>query len=680
MTFSRSLRGPAIFLGGLALALAAWGRVIATPGEMIQADLTYAIHSDLLPRMLYPAWDQNRHSVLISVGEFGTHAPFFVAGLLGGLSSAAIMKSLVVGWVVLGYAMAWHGFCLFLGYSRDARRATAPESLGLAFGSVFWVLNPWFLSRLETFGIGLSALGLPLAVGLMWHSIRSNRPLAAAGSGLVTVLISMGSPHYIVTTFVVLGILWVVCFVQRASDRTTILKIGIAYVIVVAGAGAFVWLPSLSTVIAGGQFQPSYVYTGTQIKISADTQTLWNSVTLTAHQFFGVTSRPTGIHSVAWSVASLLGASSLALAVVFDRLRRPTWIFAGTVAGAFLALLSLSSLPSGSQPYENIVQSVPLGWLLREPDKVGGPIPLFYALGIAWMVPAAIGLPGKRVWPFRRGISVLAIAVITGLLFVWMRPSIERSLLRTDTVSYIPVEFPREYYEFTDRFMPKSDPNASVLIFHQPAREPSWSRNHIVWGVLHGSTRARVLSDTAFPIDNLAKRALADPRRFTETLLEAGVGAVALAVDDDAGRRLADKIASFPGVRERNVGILIRRFDLIGVPAPLVEVGGREPRWQRPAPTRYEIQLEGSRESGRFVLRELADLQWRATFNGKPLERSPDPLFNAWELPASESGVATVTYEMQKYLVIGYVIAGLTVIGFVAAAIPLRRVARGFRT
>ena len=674
------LHVPVIFLGGLALVLAAWGRVIVTPGEILQGDLTYALHADLLPRIFYPAWDPNRHSVLVSIGLLGTHAPFVAAGLPGGLSSAAIIKSIVVGWGLMGYVMAWIGFRLLLGPSQSARGQTASESLGLSLGSVFWVLNPWFLARLEQLGVALSALGLPLAVGLLAYSIRSGRRLPAVGAGLVTMLISAASPHYLTITVLALGLLWAVRFVQPSGDRTAIFKIGVTYVLAVIGTGAFVWIPAVSTVLAGGQTQPPYVYESAPVIVSAHTQTLWNTLTLTAHHFFGVSFRPSGLASVAWSVTGLLGAGSLALAAVFDHRRRSTWIFVGGVTGAFVALLSLSSLPGGGEMYELIVRFVPLGWLIREPDKLGALVPMGYALGIAWIVPAAMGLPAKREWPLKRCMSALALAAVAGPMLVWMRPAIERSLFQTDFASYVPAEFPREYYEFTDEFKPMSDPNAAVLVFNQPNRSPSWSSYRIVRAALSGSMRARVLLYALTPVGRLADSALADPARFAETLLAAGVGAVALAVDDNEGERLAGTIASFPGLRERPGGRLIRSFDLIGAPAPLVDVGGLEPNWRRSSPTSYEIELQGSEESDRLVLREYLDPHWKAALDGKSLERLPNPLFNSWRLPASESGIITVTYELQKYLVIGYAISGLVVAGLILAMTPVRRTFRGLRT
>jgi hypothetical protein len=249
-------------------------------------------------------------------------------------------------------------------------------------------------------------------------------------------------------------------------------------------------------------------------------------------------------------------------------------------------------------------------------------------------------------------------------------------------VSYVPVEFPREYYEFTDSFVPESDPEAAVLIFEQPNRSPFWSQSHIVRGVLHGSMRARGLSNSLTPVDRFAKTALADPQGFVNVLLAAGVGAVVVSVDDQEAQRLrlAETIASLPGVRERPGGHLIRSFDLIGTPAPLVDIGGLEPEWRRPSTTRYEFDLEDSRESRRLVVRELADRQWKATLNGKALKRSLDPLFNAWELPSSASGVVKVNYELQRYLVIGYLVAGLTVVAIFAATTSLRDIVRGRRT
>ena len=659
-----------IFLMGLAVVIAAWGRVIVTPGEILQGDLTYALHADLLPRIFYPAWDSNRHSVLVSIGSLATYAPFVGAGLLAGLSSAAIMKSIVVGWTLIGYMTAWIGFRLLLGSSRTARGLTANESLGLTLGSVFWTLNPWYLGRVEQLGVALSALGLPLVIGLVAYSIRSRRWPSAVGGGLATMLISAASPHYLAITVLVVGLLWGIRFVQRSGKRKAVFKIGVAYTLAVIGAGAF------STLFVGGQVGPPYAYESAPVIISTQTQTFWNTLTLTAHHFFGVSFRPSGFAAVAWSVSSLLGAGSLALATAFDRGRRSTWIFVGGLTAAFILLMSLSSFPGGGQIYEWIVQFVPLGWVIREPDKLGALVPMGYALGIAWIVPTAMELPTKRDWPLKRWTGALAVATVAGAMLVWMRPAVQQSLFQTDFAGYVPEEFPREYYEFTDEFRPTSDPNAAVLVFNQPNRTTSWGSSRIVRGAVAGSMRARVLLYALTPVGRLADTALADPARFTEILLAAGVGAIALAVDDHEGERLAGTIASLPGLRERPGGGFIRSFDLIGVPAPLVDIGGSQPEWRRSSPTMYEIRLQGSEESDRLVLREYADPHWKAALDGKSLERLPDPLFNSWVLPASGTGVVTVTYQLQNYLVIGYAISALILIGFAISMTRVRRVVR----
>ncbi len=674
------LHVPAIFLAGLAVVIALWWRVIVTPGEILQGDLTYALHADLLPRIFYPAWDPNRHSVLVSIGLFGTWGPFVAAGQLGGLSSSAIMKSVVVGWALIGFVTAWAGFRLLLGPSRRARGLTVSESLGLTLGSVFWVANPWYLGRLEQLGVALSALGLPLVIGLMAYSIRSRRWPPAVGAGLATMLISAGSPHYLAITVLAVGLLWVVRFVQRSNSRKTIFKIGVVYVLAVIVTGAFVWVPAASTFFAGGQVGPPYAYESAPVIVSTQTQTLWSALTLTAHHFFGVNFRPSGFAAVGWSVSSLLGVGSLVLATIFDRRRRSTWVFVLGITGAFVVLMSLSSLPGGGQIYEWIVRSVPVGWLIREPDKIGALVPMGYAVGIAWMVPTAMELPAKRNWPLKRWMGGLAVATVAGAMVVWMRPAIERSLFQTDFASYIPAEFPREYYEFTDEFRPMSDPNAAVLVFNQPNRTTSWGSARIVRGAVAGSMRARVLVYALTPVRSLADNALADPSRFADILRAEGVGAVALAADDREGERLAETIASLPGLRERSGGLLIRSFDLIGVPAPLVDIGGAEPEWRRSSPTRYEIQLQGSEEPDRLILREYASPHWKATLDGKSLERSPDPLFNSWNLPASGPGTITVSYELQKYVVIGYAISGLVLIVLILSVTPVGRVVRGFRT
>ncbi|MCY4109812.1 MAG: hypothetical protein OXG11_12385, partial [Chloroflexi bacterium] len=373
------LHVPAIFLAGLAVVIALWWRVIVTPGEILQGDLTYALHADLLPRIFYPAWDPNRHSVLVSIGLFGTWGPFVAAGQLGGLSSSAIMKSVVVGWALIGFVTAWAGFRLLLGPSRRARGLTVSESLGLTLGSVFWVANPWYLGRLEQLGVALSALGLPLVIGLMAYSIRSRRWPPAVGAGLATMLISAGSPHYLAITVLAVGLLWVVRFVQRSNSRKTIFKIGVVYVLAVIVTGAFVWVPAASTFFAGGQVGPPYAYESAPVIVSTQTQTLWSALTLTAHHFFGGNFRPSGFAAVGWSVSSLLGVGSLVLATIFDRRRRSTWVFVLGITGAFVVLMSLSSLPGGGQIYEWIVRSVPVGWLIREPDKIGALVPMGYA-------------------------------------------------------------------------------------------------------------------------------------------------------------------------------------------------------------------------------------------------------------------------------------------------------------
>ena len=669
-----------IFLFGLVVVIAAWSRVIVTPGEILQGDLTYALYPDLLLRMLYPAWDPNRHSVLVSVGFFGTHVAFIMAGLLGGLSGAAVMKSMIVGWALIGYVLAWVGFRLLLGPSRGVGGLTASDSLGLTLGSVFWVLNPWYLGRLEQYGVALSALGLPLVIGLMAYSIRSRRWPSAFGAGLATMLISAASPHYLTITVLMVGLLWAVRFGQHSQDRKIIFKLGSTYVLAVVGTGAFVWIPAIATFFAGGQIGPPYAYESAPVIVSTQTQTLWNALTLTAHHFFGGSFRSSGIAAIGWSVCSLLGVCSLVLAVVFDRRRRSMWVFVGGMTAAFILLMSLSSLPGGGQIYEWIVRSIPLGWLIREPDKLGALVPMGYALGIAWIVPTVVRLPRRREWPLSRWMSVLAVVTVAGAMLVWTRPAIRQSLFQTDFPGYIPAEFPDEYYEFTDEFRPASNPNAAVLFFNQPNRTTSWGSSRIVRGVVAGSMRARVLLYALTPVRELADRALADPARFAEILLAEGVGAVALAVDDNEGERLVRTIEQLPGLRERPGGQFIRSFDLVGVPAPSVDIGGSQPEWRKASPTGYEIRLPGSKESDRLVLREYSDPQWKAVLDGKSLERLPDPLFNSWALPDQAAGVITVTYELQKYLVIGYAISGIVVVGLVLMMTPVRRLVPGLPT
>ena len=167
----------------------------------------------------------------------------------------------------------------------------------------------------------------------------------------------------------------------------------------------------------------------------------------------------------------------------------------GAVTGTSILLLGLRSFPFGESTYDYVARSLLLGWLIREPDKVAGLIPLGYAIGISRAIPMVVTLPGTRSWPMRRLSGGLAALGFLGLLVVWSRPAIESTLWGTETANYVPVEFPAEYYEITDSFAPLSGAASSVFIFSRANRSPFWSKAHVVRGAIPSSTRAHVVTN-----------------------------------------------------------------------------------------------------------------------------------------------------------------------------------------
>ena len=572
------------------------------------------------------------------------------------------MKLLVVGCVLLGYTSAWIGFRLFIGLTPGRGGLRVVESFGLSVGAAFWVLNPWIIGRLEQLGIALSALGLPLIIGLMASAIRSGSSRRAAACGLLAALVSVASPHYLVIGVLSVAVAWTIGWIRREIGRPALLRIAAAWIVAFAAAGAFAWTPLIATIALQGQAQPGYVYETDALFVSTDSQTLWNVATLTAHHFFGVSFRSPGLSAVAWSIASLTGAASLVAVIAFDRRRRARWAVVGSVTATLILLLGLRSFPFGEATYDYVARNLLLGWLIREPDKVAGLIPLGYAIAISWAIPMAVRLPGTRSWPIRRAAGGLAVVGFLGLLVVWSRPAVEATLWGTETANYVPVEFPAEYYEITDSFAPSSGAGSSVFVFSRANRSPFWSKAHVVRAAIRASMRARIVTDRLAPLKRLSGEALAEPEDFAKRLGEIGVGAVMVAVDDVEGMELADRLATFPGLAEVGQGKFIRTFDLDGPSAPLVEFAGSEPVWIRESATSYRIEIPPRESNQILVVREQANALWAAYLDGVALDAESHGLFNAWSVPAGDPGIVQVSYRLQAYVTAGYTISALTVL------------------
>jgi len=649
---------------GLLLTLVAGWRVVATPGEIIQGDLGYHLATELWTRRFTSAWDTSYGTGLVNVMRTYTYVPW------GFLVQAFDLTSEVGGKL---HWLSWH-FLGFLGGYFGARLVTGPEiraqhpvaiRLGLLLAGLFWALNPWTLARWEQLGVHVSAVLLPLVLGLVVAATRAptarSRAQRALAAAAVLAFAVSTSPHYMAIGLLV-GLGW---FAYAAvTSRGARRPIGAAALVYVGGSAifaAFILVPLLATAAAGSPTGPRYAE-GTDVQpVLASGQTVINTLTLTGHTFFGGGLKPETTALPGWRMAALVPVALLALAFWRQPGQRRMLGYAAVVGGA-TAFIQIASWHEALRPgYLAFAANAPFGWALREPDKLSGALALAYLPGLA-LAPATLIRMAPRRLP---AVGSVQTAILGLLLAVVVMPGIQRMLWDDRTLSLVPERFPASFHtlpEEVDRRNAAAD--SRTVLAAWPLRFPEWSQqSRVLHAVETLAVTTPYAAENSLVGDRLVSLVEAGPPDLADTLRAHGAARVLVPTGTVRGRELAQALRQTDGLDLELTADYYEVFRTVEPADPWVYVrspdGPIELPWRRDGMHRLVIDLPPAWEHAREIFtQEHWDPLWTADLPGyaATVEPSERDLLRV-RTAAGASGRLVLEYRLHQAFLAGHAIA-----------------------
>ena len=607
---------------GLLLTLIAGWRVVATPGEIIQGDLGYPFANEFWTRRFTSAWDTSYGTGLVNVMRTYSYVPWGLLIQAFDLTTEAAGKFHWLSWHLLGFLAAYLGARLIAGPEIRVAHPVAIR-LGLMLAGLFWALNPWALARWEQLGVHVSAVLLPLVLGLVVAATRAptarsraHRALAAAA---VLAFAVSTSPHYMAIGLLV-GLGW---FAYAAvTSRGPRLPIGAAAVAFLGGFAifaAFILVPLLVTAAAGSPTGPRYAE-GTDVQpVLESGQTVIDTLTLTGHTFFGAGLRPEPTALPGWRMAALIPVALLAMVFWRQPGQRRVLGYAAVVGGA-TAFIQIASWHEALRPgYLAVAANAPFGWALREPDKLSGALALAYLPGLA-LAPATL----VRCAPCRLPVvATIQTAVLGIVLVAFMAPGIHRMLWDDQSLSLVPERFPASFRTVPAEIDRQNAAEASrTLLAAWPLRFPEWSEQH---RVLHAAEILAVTTpyatENSLVGDRLVSLLEAGPPDLADTLRAHGVSRVLVPTGTLRGRELAQALRRTDGLALVLTADYYELFRTVEPAYPWVFVasprGPIELPWRREGMHRLVIDLPPAGEHAREIFtQEHWDPLWTAHVPG----------------------------------------------------------------
>ena len=652
-----------IVLGLLITFAAAW-RVVATPGEIIQGDLGYPFANEFWTRRFTSAWDTSYGTVLVNVMRTYTYVPWGYLVQAFDLTTEMAGKFHWLSWHFLGFLSGYFGTRLVTGSGIRARHPVAVR-LGLLLAGLFWALNPWTLARWEQLGIHISAVMLPLVLGLVVAATRApnarartHRALAAAA---VLAFAVSTSPHYMAIGLVV-GLGWfayAACMTRGARKRMA--ATGMLFLGGVAVFAGFILVPLLVTAAAGAPTSPRYA-AGTDVQpVLESHQSIINTLTLTGHTFFGGGLRPEATALPGWRLAALVPVAVLALALWRQPGERRVLGFAAIVGGA-TALIQIASYADATRPtYLTVVENVPLAWVLREPDKLSGGLALAYLPGLA-LAPATFTRIAPRRLP---ALGTIQTAVLGLALAAFIVPGIQRMLWDDRTLSLVPERFPASFRTVPaeiDRRNAVADSRTLLAVW--PLRFPDWSQqNRVLHAIETLAVTTPYATENSLVGDRLVSLLEAGPPNLADTLRAHGVSRVLVPTGTLRGRELAQALSRTDGLALELTADYYEVFRTVDSPYPWVyevsPAGPVELPWRREGMHRLVIDLPPAGEHAREIFtQEHWDPLWSADVPGygATVEPSERDLLRV-RTEAGTTGRLVLEYRLHGALLAGHALA-----------------------
>lgn len=529
--------------------LCAFARWISTPGWLNDGDLAFPLSAQALWKEHYPAWNPSGFPTMAATPHL------FVTALLSAVAHAlswdgqTYEKVTVLVIVLMAGTAAYAGGVLLLetfSPSSLPRLSWGDLSVCVVF-AVFYVLNPWSLGRVGHLYVLMGFSVAPLVAALAVRALvtRSLRP-AIAGAILHSV-VGSSSPHSAI--FVGMVVSAAVAFhavlgfdarpirLRLRASATTLVAFGMTYVL----GSAFIWFFVLAQTLAGNPI-PLGLVVAQDLENLTRNQTLLNTLRLVGNWYWSDALQPQPPAPIGWSMVSLAPfVVVVAGAIMPHRLRRLCLFFL-LLAAVCALLLVVATSPALRESFQVAVDQLPLGWLVREPDKAAGIIALAYTLGGTVAVSSIVrhlNRPGATGW-HRFDQRPLAVGTaITLVLFVI--PAVSGVLWNPGT-AVLPRQLPPEYLDVFRQFgAPRAtdfSPRALALGSGQPR---VWSGQRTVELFLPRSLPIRSFSTATVLGATYAqhvKDILGDGRDPAPLLRASGTSLVIVESDHAEGRRL----------------------------------------------------------------------------------------------------------------------------------------------
>ncbi len=577
--------------GGLIIAVVvfSWSRSIATPGTYQDGDLAFPLSPAAHWRENYPAWDAAGFPAFPQTAVY--NFPLVVMAAVAGWPASTYERALLLLISTIVALAAAAAVCIQAQWLYPAQMVTRAPILSAIVAGCFAVLNPWSLGRIGHLyllaGFAVSPFTLTLTVLALAH----RNPRLAALAGIVHAALGSASPHsaVFVAGAVALAAAYhtAVGFTTaeaplrgRAAGAATALA---AFTLAYVASGAFFWLPLVAWSVLSGTTAPSYLVTQQDLSLLRRYQSLTATVQLVSNWYWASALQPPGPQPLLWKVASFTVPLTLLVSTLLLRPARRLLAFLSILATSATAIAYAATFPLTAPLFARLVSAAPLGWLVREPDKVTGLVVLSYTLGLGTTVsflPTILRCWFPRSATLRRVSYLLIILNLLILLMIYCLPAIY-GVLWSPWTAILPRPVPADYYQAAAIL--EHEAGARVLVM--AGRGPRyWSDGRTVEPILAISISSRSVSNLT-PLGGMLSDQVGrllqegfDPRQL---LRGAGISRIAVEADYPEGTALATRLdaLAYPSLYR---GDLVRVYAVPGdepsapvSPIPAVEVASR---------------------------------------------------------------------------------------------------------